>query len=170
MQASWSLATISSAFWFMCIILYIFRFFPSWCVNPHAWTLHLCPRIMVYIYIYIYIYIHIPRLVSAHSYEEEVQCCAERTPVCGWPLIRRIWRGTALRSRQHMRIRGWCPRVWCSGRRLWSLKCVVPVWFVLSVSKRLVFEEKLGSRLTGWSANVGGYRRTFVYFVMCLYW
>ena len=25
------------------------------------------------------------------------------------------------------------------------------------------------SRLTGWSASVVGYRRTFVYFMMCLY-
>jgi len=38
------------------------------------------------------------------------------------------------------------------------------------VSKGLALQEKLGSELTGWSASVGGFRKTFVYFVMWLYW
>jgi len=93
------------------------------------------------------IYIYISQLVSAHPYELEVPCCAERTSVSGRPSSRRIGRGAAYCSRRIMRIRGRYTWVWCSGRRLWSLRGVVPVWFVLSVSKRLVFP---GQWLRGW--------------------
>jgi len=149
----------------MCIMLYIFRFYSSWFVNPHAFTLHVCPRILVYIYIYIYT----SQLVSAHPYEVEVPCCAERTSVRWRPSSRRIGRGAAYCSRRIMRIRVGTREcdVPAGGSEAWEVLCLYGL-FCLWVSD-WSFKKNLGqswpNELLTWVATAG---RSYISWCGCI--